>query len=164
VEGRLLYRVRCTPGGDPDDAMPAEMLLATVNDDAHGLGMALPMGGITLFGPSSAGELLVGENRLRDYAEGQDVEIGLGPSHQVFARCTAPASDDPRRRSLRLVLTNANRAPARVRVVLGRPGDWQFAGLRAISVKDGEAIVETTVPGNGQRTLAWTARAAGAAD
>jgi hypothetical protein len=162
VEGRLLYTARCTPLDGSEDAAPAEMLLATVNDRKHGLGMALPMGGITLFEPSSAGDLLVGENRLRDYAEGQDVEIGLGQSSQVFARCRVSAAEDSERRSSRLVLTNANRAQARVRLVLGRSGDWRFEGLRGISVKDGEATVETTVPGNGQRELTWTARPSGA--
>ena len=135
------------------------MLLATVNDKEHGLGMALPMGGITLFEPTSAGDLLVGENRLRDYAEGQDVEIGLGESSQVFARCiVADVDDDEDTRLPRVVLTNANRGPAKVRVVLGSPGDWRFEGLRGTSVKDGEVIVETTVSGNGRRELAWTAR------
>ena len=108
--------------------------------------------------------MLVGENRLRDYAEGQDVEIGLGQSSQVFARCIAPEVEGAERWSPRLVLTNADRAPARVRVVLGRPGDWQFAGLRRTSVKDGETIVETTVPGNGRRELGWKVRRARAAD
>ncbi len=165
VEGRLLYRARCSPWDDSDSAAPAEMLLATVNDEDHGLGIALPMGGITLFEPTSAGDLLVGENRLRDYAEGQDVEIGLGESSQVFAHCIVSEPDaSTSRRPIRMVLTNANRAPARVRLVLGRSGDWRFEGLRRTSVKDGETIVETTVPGNGRRELFWIAHPPGTAD
>ena len=164
VEGRLLYTTRCTPDDDSEEAVPTAMLLATVNDRKHGLGMALPMGGITLFEPGAAGDLLIGENRLRDHAEGQDVEIGLGESSQVFAQCTAPEARERERWSPRVVLTNANRAPAKVRVVLGRSADWRFTGLRGTSVKDGEVIVETTVPGNGRRELAWIARPAGAAD
>jgi len=164
VEGRLLYTTRCTPSDNSEEAVPTAMLLATVNDRKHGLGMALPMGGITLFEPGAAGDLLIGENRLRDHAEGQDVEIGLGESSQVFAQCTAPEARERERWSPRVVLTNANRAPAKVRVVLGRSADWRFTGLRGTSVKDGEVIVETTVPGNGRRELAWIARPAGAAD
>lgn len=157
VEGRLLYTTRCTPDDDSAVAVPAAMLLATVNDREHGLGMALPMGGIALFEPSSAGDLLVGEHRLRDYAEGQDVEIGLGESGQVFARCTVTESTKGKRWRPRLVLTNANPGPARVRVVLGRSGVWRFASLRGMAVKDGNVIVETTVPANGRRQLTWAA-------
>ena len=164
VEGRLLYTTRCTPDDDSEEAVPTAMLLATVNDRKHGLGMALPMGGITLFEPGAAGDLLIGENRLRDHAEGQDVEIALGESSQVFAQCIAPEVRERERWSPRVMLTNANRAPAKVRVVLGRSADWRFTGLRGTSVKDGEVIVETTVPGNGRRELAWIARPAGAAD
>jgi len=164
VEGRLLYTTRCTPDDDSEEAVPTAMLLATVNDRKHGLGMALPMGGITLFEPGAAGDLLIGENRLRDHAEGQDVEIALGESSQVFAQCTAPEVRERERWSPRVMLTNASRAPATVRVVLGRSADWRFTGLRGTSVKDGEVIVETTVPGNGRRELAWIARPAGAAD
>src|SRR5690606_18582516 len=42
VEGRLLYRASCSPWDDRDEPLPAAMLLATVNDERHGLGMALP--------------------------------------------------------------------------------------------------------------------------
>src|SRR5690606_35853384 len=75
VQGRLLYKITCSPEGAYHEARPARMLLATVNDADHGLGMALPMGGITIFEPSPSGEQLIAEERLRDYAEGQDVEL-----------------------------------------------------------------------------------------
>jgi hypothetical protein len=155
VEGRLLYTTRCTPDDDSADAAPVRMLLATVNDRRHGLGMALPMGGIALFEPSPSGDLLIGEQRLRDYAEGQDVEIDLGESSQVVVRCTAAEAVNGKDWTLRLVLTNANSGSARVRVVLGRSGGWRLTGLRRTSVRDGEVIVETTVPGNGSRELTW---------
>ncbi len=88
--GRLLYKAGCSPsaGDGPSRPRPG-MLLATVNDKKHGLGAALPMGGITVFAPSAHGDQLVAEDRLRDYAEGQDVEIDLGDSSQVFVECTA---------------------------------------------------------------------------
>ena len=129
--------------------------------------MALPMGGITLFEPTSAGDLLVGENRLRDYAEGQDVEIKLGESSQVFAQCEIPAdtdfgSESPPWAPMSAILTNANRTPARVRLVLGTSGEWQLRGLTGTRVKDGEVIVEITVPANARREVGWEVRPAGA--
>jgi hypothetical protein len=166
VEGRLLYKVACSPWDNQDEPLPAGMLLATVNDKRHGLGMALPMGGITVFEPSSRGEQLVAEERIRDYAEGQDVELALGSSSQVFALCERPGLVDPGENSarwvpMRVTLTNANRNPARVRIVLGASGDWQFRGIRDTRVEDGETIVEVTVPGNGRRVVSWEVRQPG---
>jgi hypothetical protein len=167
VEGRLLYKTACSPWDNQDEPLPAGMLLATVNDKRHGLGMALPMGGITVFEPSSFGDQLVAEERLRDYAEGQDVELALGVSSQVFALCERPGDVDPneepaRWTPVRVVLSNANRNPARVRIVLGASGDWQLRGLQGTRVKDGEVVVEVTVPGNGRRTVSWEVRPADA--
>jgi hypothetical protein len=167
VEGRLLYKTSCSPWDNQDEPLPAAMLLATVNDKRHGLGMALPMGGITVFEPTSFGDQLVAEERIRDYAEGQDVELALGTSSQVFAQCERVGGIDPhevpaRWTPIRVTLSNANRNPARVRVVLGPAGDWQLRGLSGKRVKDGEVIVEVTVPGNGRRVVSWEARPAGA--
>jgi hypothetical protein len=167
VEGRLLYKTACSPWDNQDEPLPAAMLLATVNDKQHGLGMALPMGGITVFEPTSWGDQLVAEERIRDYAEGQDVELALGSSSQVFALCERPGLVDlggnpARWVPMRVTLTNANRNPARVRVVLGPSGQWQLRGIPGTRVKDGEVIVEVTVLGNGRRVLSWEVRPAGA--
>jgi hypothetical protein len=161
VEGRLLYKTGCSPWEGQQEAMPTGMLLATVNDKRHGLGMALPMGGITVFEPSAFGD------QLRDYAEGQDVELALGESSQVFAQCERTSDFDPydeptRWTPVRVTLSNANRNPARVRVVLGASGDWQLRGLQGTRVKDGEVIVEVTVPANGRRVVSWELRPADA--
>ena len=166
VDGRLLYKYHCRPWGDDDVARPAAMLLVTVNDKAHGLGMALPMGGLAVFEPSSWGEQLVAEPRLRDYAEGQDVELELAESSQVLGQCVIAQDIDfdvePRRwMPVSAVLTNANPNPVTVRLVLGPPSEWQTRGLRGTRVKDGETIVEVTVPGNGRREVNWEVHPAG---
>jgi len=167
VEGWLLYEVVCSPGESQDEPLPGTMLLSTVNDERHGLGMALPMGGITVFEPSALGEQLVAEDRLRDYAEGQDVELELGESSQVFARCERVGGVDPDEAPtswapMSVTLTNANRRAAQVRLVLGPSGQWQLRGLRT-RIKDGEVTIEITVPGNGRREVTWEIRQAGAA-
>ena len=63
---------------------------------------------------------------------------------------------------MRVTLSNANPTPARVRIVLGASGQWQLRGLAGTRVKDGEVIVEVTVPGNGRRVVSWDVRPAGA--
>ena len=166
VKGRLLYQALCSPYDANDEAQALGMLLLTVNDEAHGLGAALPMGAITFFEPSAAGELFVGEQHLRDYAEGQDIEIELGESSQVFGQCTVPGGTDPfadRRWSpLKLAVSNANPNPVTIRVVLGYPQQWQFRGIQRTTVKDGRRVVEVTVPGNARREVRWQVRRAGA--
>ena len=126
--------------------------------------MALPMDGLTVFEPSTFGEQLVAEDRIRDCAEGQDVELEMGTSSQVFGRCeaTAQVTDPAKWMPLRAVLTNANPNPVKVRLVLGSPGSWTLRGIAGTRVKDGLTILEVTVPGNGRRELRWDARPAGA--
>jgi hypothetical protein len=156
VEGRLMYETECSLWSETGAFVPARMRFETVNDKAHGLGVALPMGGVTFFEPTSRGDLFVGEQQLRDHAEGQDVEIDLGESAQVFAECTAvgPAGTGERRR-MKATLTNANTAPVTVRLKLGSPTAWTLSGLRGTRLKDGETVHEVTVPANGTREVTW---------
>lgn len=166
VEGRLLYSTSCSPWDEQDEPQPTSILLATVNDKRHGLGMALPMGGVTVFEPSAYGDQLVAEDRVRDYAEGQDVELGLGESRQVFAQCEradVKGEDDGENanwRPMRTTVSNANPQPVMLRVALGSPVDLQFRGLKRTRVKDGVTIAEVTIPGNSRRVVAWDVRRA----
>ncbi|WP_114520214.1 hypothetical protein [Altererythrobacter sp. ZODW24] len=172
VKGDYLYTTSCDPWGseyydsDLDEEAPsiaASMLLTTVNDKEHGLGVALPMGGITIFEPSSYGDQLVGEQQLRDYASGQDVEIELGQSSQVYAACSrtteAEFDDEPRKfAKMQTVMTNANPDPVNVRLDLGWSSDWEIKGLRRTRVKDGKHVAEFTIPANGTRKIKWKIR------
>lgn len=159
VTGRLLYMSECTPWTGEDDTRATSILLTTVNDDQHGLGVALPTGSLTVFEASPRGDQLVGARTLRDYASGQDVEIGLGQSAQVFASCSArnpDFADGPGARAqMRVSLTNANPSPAAVRVVLGGAGEGRIEGLKGVRVKDGQQVIEVRVPANGTRDIDW---------
>ncbi len=164
VSGRYLYRDFCEPYRVEDMARGAEILFATVNDEEHGLGVALPSGAIAFFEPSSAGELLVGEENLRDFASGQDVEISLGLSSQVFAMCERLTKHEPYTENapwtrMRTTLTNANPADVTMRMLIGSPAQWDQRGLRT-ELKDGQRIVEVTVPANGERVVEWQVRPA----
>ncbi|MXO59194.1 hypothetical protein GRI89_06535 [Altererythrobacter salegens] len=164
VKGSLRYETTCDPWDYPEDEYsPASRVLATVNDKQHGLGVALPNGAITMFEPSEAGDLFVGEEQLRDYAAGQDVDIEVGDSSLVQVRCGIVGREQGSYEkgsqvSLRATLTNAADAPALVRLSLGASGAHKIVGLRDVRVKDGERIVELTVPANGTKTLRWTYR------
>lgn len=160
VDGQLLYRASCTPYDGGDDPAQTERLLVTVNDKRHGLGMALPQGGISFFEPAAGSLQLVAEADLRDHATGQDVEVALGTSAQVQAQC---AISDPIRgwQRLRESLTNANPVPVNVRLQLGDPAQFALRGLSGARVKDGQRIFEVTVPANGRREITWQVRDSG---
>jgi hypothetical protein len=162
VEGRMLYEGRCD-GYDEADAAAAGMTFVTVNDRAHGLGVSLPMGGMTVFEPTAFGDQLVAEPGLRDYARGQEVELAFGDSSQVFVTCEGSGDVDPYDRperwtEVRAVVTNANSHPASFRLWLGWAGEWRFDRLAGSRLKDGQRIVEFTVPANGRREMTWRIR------
>ncbi|MEL1250615.1 DUF4139 domain-containing protein [Aurantiacibacter gilvus] len=164
VEGVLMYQGDCTPWTSDTGFHPARMRLETVNDEDHGLGVALPSGTISVFERSPAGELLIAEENLRDYADGQDVELELGESRQVSLSCRYEGNrldDTPgeRWREMTAELTNANPVPVIVRLNLGNPAQWRLRGVRE-RLKDGQRIVEVEVPGNGTRELSWRIRPA----
>jgi hypothetical protein len=158
VSGKLVYQAACRWNeADGENASPAEMRFETVNDARHGLGVALPTGGITFFEPSPRGDLFVGEQQVRDYASGQDVAIPLGDSAQVFATCGKLRGGDPEKgwAGLKVALTNANPHAVTVRIQLGSPRDWRVRGVKAVHVKDGQNAMELIVPANGKAELAW---------
>ncbi|BBC72610.1 conserved hypothetical protein [Altererythrobacter sp. B11] len=156
VRGRMLYTARCEPGTLEDAVQPATRLFATVNDKRHGLGVALPMGGISFFEPSDSGEQFVGEPRLRDHASGQDVEVELGPASSVFTQCRTTDTSPADGLATQITIGNAGRSPVTVRLTAGSPREWKLEGLK-VSVKDGELVQEVTVPAGSRRTLRWSA-------
>ncbi|MGZ3172353.1 MAG: hypothetical protein ACXWJC_04610, partial [Croceibacterium sp.] len=160
VRGKLVYQAGCELTDAGNDPAAAEMRFETVNDAKHGLGVAMPMGGITFFEPSSRGDLFVGEQQLRDFASGQDVEISLGSSAQVFATCEQVGQGDPENGwvGMKATLSNANPHPVTLRLKLGSPLQWHVRGLSGTRLKDGETVYEATVPANGKRVIAWTVR------
>jgi len=161
VRGKMIYQADCSWWESYDQPQAAEMRFETVNDVKHGLGAALPTGAITFFEPSPRGDLFVGEQQLRDFAQGQDVEVPLGDSAQVFGTCVQ-GSGDPGKgwAPLRARFTNANPHAVTLRLKLGSPLYWHVRGLTGTRVKDGMATYEFTIPANGKRELAWNVRQA----
>ena len=165
VEGGLVYEKSCVPWEIDDMASGVVMLFETTNDRDHGLDVALPSGSIVFFEPTAAGDLLVTQQTLRDFASGQDVEIAVGTSAQVFAQCEMlprEGEGDPNAwhdtwRTMRVTLTNANPARANVRLELGSPLQLRLDGIRT-RVEDGQNRYELTVPANARRVLEWRIR------
>jgi hypothetical protein len=170
VKARFLYQAGCNPGNliDPagDELDAASLLLVTKNDTAMGLGIALPQGAMTLYEPTARGPQLAAQVNLRDYARGQDVELELGESAQVFAICgNLPAngkgSDLSKWAPMRARITNANPHPITLRLQLGWGGEYDIRFPRAqVALKNGFQTVELTVPANATRDFDWKLREA----
>lgn len=170
VKTRWLYQAYCDPFeefGDEDIEdlyEEAAIRLFTRNRDDFGLGASLPMGTLNAFESTSVGPQLVAELELRDYPVGQEVDLSLGESARVFSHCGYLGEDDPDDRgnrwtNLRVHLTNANDAPALVRVTFGNPLEWEVRprDLHAI-VKNGDLVVDVEVPANGTYDKRWKIR------
>lgn len=170
VKARYLYMADCDPYdwiGDGDDPQAASMLLVTKNDANKGLGIALPQGAMTLYEPTSEstgrGPQLAATTTLRDFARGQDVELEIGQSAQVFARCanSNDESEDGSRRwkKMRAQLTNANPQPVTLRLRLGWSSEYEVRFPREkVVVKNGYQTVEVTIPANQTRNFDWKLR------
>lgn len=159
VKADVLYRGQCTPYDAGGESVPLDIRVETDNADRNGLGVPLPMGGITVFEQTGEGTLLLGEDNLRDYAKGEEVAFSLGSSAQVQLQCAVMDSTTDRKRgwsTMRAVLTNANASPARARLDIGGAGEWLVRGAGKTRIKDGRQVVEITVPAQGRIERSWT--------
>ncbi len=163
VEGTLVHVAYCSPEVDRHEATPLSIVMRMKNERSDGLGVALPMGKVALFEPTPAGELLLGEPSIRDYAVGQDVELGLGASGQAFVSCRSAVADkddqnpeDGQWHKLEATLTNANAHPIAVEVDLGEQASWKFRKLPGnVRTSNGHTILVLRVPEGASRKLRW---------
>lgn len=171
VKGRFLYVAECDPYywiGDDDVPRQTGILLVTRNEEKKGLGVALPQGAMTVFEPTSRGLQLAGETRLRDYARGQDVELALGESAQVFTKCAREKDSAFRYRDtawtpMSAQITNANPHNIELRLHLAEAGDFEIRFPRGkVRVKDGFDVVTLRIPANSTREWTWKLRSSNA--
>ncbi len=162
----MFHFVYCLPheDDDEDDVRALSIGFKTKNDKVHGLGLALPAGVVSLFAPSSSDDLLLGEEQMRDYPVGQDVELVMYESSTAFGRCrTLPdpplkASPDEDVQRKEIVLSNADSRPILARVILGEGDRWKIVKKPAgrVQRKNGYWVTELSVPAGGTRKLSWT--------
>ena len=172
VAARIVYRSDvCTSGmrfdaAADDQFSAATLMLVTKNDEEHGLGAALPLGNMALFEPAPrgvpGGDLLVGELDLRDYAVGQDLELDIGSSPQVFTQCARVGVSNSGGRGwmpMRARVANANAHPVTLRIMLGPEAGWDYRFARQrLRTKNGMRYVELEVGANETVDFAWDQR------
>jgi hypothetical protein len=163
VDGTLFHRGACAPerdDGNDGQFSPVALWLRTRNDAAHGLGLALPSGKVAVFEPTSAGEMVLGEQSIRDYASGQKVEFALAISRTVYLTCGRDADDadptDGQWHRLHALVTNANSHAITLEIGLADSSVWAVRELsgRHIII-DGRHVMTVNVPANSSRTLYW---------
>ena len=151
---------------------PATHLLRTKNTKANNLGLPLPSGRVSVYRGQSYERQLQSESTLRDLAEGQELEIGLGKSADVQVSevietsrvDSAHASTIPlvpgilNLRSVRVSdikrvqISNARGSAVRFELRLPREERLVRADHPAAS-KDGRPIFRLTIPPQGRVTV-----------
>lgn len=156
-----------------DAAVAASMLLRTLNDAAHHLGLALPSGRIAVFADRDGQKILLHESGMRDLAVDEEVEIDLGesPDVQVAMQREKTTIDPARIQSLplvpgvalrsapvddvnRVVISNARAAPIPFELRLRLPEGGRIVRAdHPLGSKRGRPIFRLTIPANQSVTL-----------
>jgi hypothetical protein len=161
-----------------DDAMSAaaHLLLRTINDAAHHLGLPLPSGRVAVFAARDGATLLDHESNLRDLAVDEEVEVDMGdsPGVQVAAAMEKTTIDPARTHELPLVPGVLHLRSAQVEAVnhvdignaLGVEIQFELRlrlpeGGRVVRAdhplgsKNGRPIFRLTIPANGTVTVRY---------
>ena len=122
------------------------------NKKAEGLGLPLPSGGVVVMQRQYGEDMLLGDGDMADKTIGEEVEIRAGSSDQVRIQQTVIANDR-KKRTIRIIVTNALDARAPVEIMLPRLNGFDMGSDAKLKKKDGQWLWETTVPANGQRVM-----------
>lgn len=176
IAGDLRHRGSCVGNDaesmDPEDEWdlaneefnPLGYLFRAKNDKAHGLGIALPMGKVSVFEDLGSDDFLLGEDTIRDYATGEEVELELGASPAAFLRCTNLPGEsvwDGKWHKLRAELTNANASEVVAELALGSAGEWDLRGVPGkVYFRNGTQTVDIRVKPGERKVVTWKVRAA----
>ncbi len=155
---------------DDDEARPSEIILKLKNEEAAGLGVALPGGSVAVMQPDGAGGvLLAGQDRFEDKGVGLPVRLTFGQSPDVRVQTRLVKSSSSTRGAvttdrseIETTVTNARSEAVTVELVADEAMSRGFR-IRSQSIRSriddtGYPVWTLTVPANGAATLAaaWT--------
>lgn len=153
-----------------DESRPTAIVLKLKNEEAAGLGVALPGGSVAVMQPDGAGGvLLAGQDRFVDKGVGLPVRLSFGESPDVRVQTRLVKSDSTKRGAVttqrlevETTVTNARSEPVTVELVADAAMQRGFR-IRSQSIRSriddtGYPVWTVTVPANGAATLkaAWT--------
>ncbi|WP_313005517.1 DUF4139 domain-containing protein [Brevundimonas sp.] len=152
------------------ETRPTDIVLKLRNEEAAGLGVALPGGSVAVMQPDGAGGvLLAGQDRFVDKGVGLPVRLSFGESPDVrvqtrLVKSTSSTRDavDTNRSEIETIVTNARSEPVTVELVadaaMARGFRIRSQSIRSRIDDTGYPVWTLTVPANGAATLAaaWT--------
>ena len=153
-----------------DESRPSDIILKLKNEEAAGLGVALPGGSVAVMQPDGAGGvLLAGQDRFVDKGVGLPVRLTFGQSPDVRVQTRLVKSSRSTRGAVttdrsevETTVTNARSEPVTVELVADAAMSRGFR-IRSQSIRSriddtGYPVWTLTVPANGAATLtaAWT--------
>jgi hypothetical protein len=153
VQVRTVYRQRIFPANEQVNGLASRFLI-TRNRTQEGLGLPLPAGRLMLFDEADGRQMLVGEAVLRDFAQGEDVEIEFGTApglHSVQTPVTRLAD----RVMYEVVVTNDRPHPVAYELEIGAQPSQVRSDVR-LGRRNGMTLWTTTIPANGSVTLRYS--------
>ena len=153
-----------------DESRASEIILKLKNEEAAGLGVALPGGSVAVMQPDgTGGVLLAGQDRFVDKGVGLPVRLAFGESSDVRVQTrlvkstsTTRGAVTTDRSEIETTVTNARSEPVTVELVADAAMSRGFR-IRSQSVRSriddtGYPVWTLSVPANGAATLtaAWT--------
>jgi hypothetical protein len=156
VKVQPFYRTRLELNED-EDGRPLRQVLRLQNRKADGLGLALPGGHVVVLEPHGSTSLPVGEGRIDDKAEGEEIEIELGEATAVHVTETETAGDDSGSwRDHAATLTNSRDQPVQVEVAIPlEDGQHLLRPTKPLTRKNGQPLWRVTVPAHGTARLGF---------
>jgi hypothetical protein len=145
--------------GETATAVPAHLLLRTMNTAANHLGLPLPSGHVAVFAVRDGAALLQQESNLRDLAIEEEVEIDMGVSSdvQVTVVKERTGSDSAKVADAnRVDISNARGTEIQFELRLRLPeGSRIVRADHSVGTKNGRPIFRLTIPANGTVTLRY---------
>ena len=152
VQVRTVYRQRFYPVAQPVQAQPSRIFV-TRNRREEGLGLPLPAGRLMLFDEADGRRVLVGQAVIRDYAEGEDVELDFGAVPGIVS-VQRPITRGKDQVDYEVVVTNDRPHPIAYELEIGvQPS--QVQSETRLGRRNGMALWTATVPANGSATLRY---------
>jgi len=134
----------------------ATLMLRSINDKAHHLGLPLPAGSMLVEQEQGGRVMLVGEPNLRDAADGEKLDLALGSAPDItcaWARSQSSGGHDYDQ--LIVTLTNASPQAAAIELRLATYGNWIMEKTSAEAPKiDGVPTVKLLLASGEQRQIA----------
>ncbi|HWZ62781.1 MAG TPA: hypothetical protein VNX02_07165 [Steroidobacteraceae bacterium] len=172
----ILYKATVTANRE-SAPHPAERLLRTRNDRAHGLALPLPSGQVATFVVRGSATLLIAQAPLHDTAVDEELEIGLGTSADVGVRSVPErttvgpeqaAGELPLLPGIsrlesaqvdqvnRVEISNARASPIRFELSVQLRDGMQLIGAdHPAGSRNGRPLFELTIPAGGHETLRY---------